>query len=67
MVNKPIPPKALDRLANLIRDRDALNARIDEQVLTLREAMGVPDDWVIRSLDEGFISPPTDTASTVAA
>ena len=52
-----IPPKTRERLAQLIKERDALNARIDDVVIAAQEMLQVPDGCQIRSLDEGFIVP----------
>lgn len=52
-----IPPKTRERLALLIKERDALNARIDDMVTAAQEMLQVPDGCQIRSLDEGFIVP----------
>jgi hypothetical protein len=41
-------------LEQLIRERDAAVQRLDVALLATRAAQGVPADWQIRNLDEGF-------------
>ena len=50
-----LPPEAKALLEQLIRERDAAISRLDMALLGMKAALGVPTDWQIRSLDEGFV------------
>lgn len=52
-----LPPKARALLGELLRQREELAARLDLAVATVRAALDVPDDYVLRNLDEGFVAP----------
>lgn len=64
-----LPPKTKARLAQLIAQREKLQAAltgtvqtIEEVVATAKEIMNVPDDWQIEDLEVGFVAfdpPPT--------
>jgi hypothetical protein len=54
----PIPPATLERLEALIMQRDTLDAKIDSTVVTLRDALNVPADYVIGNVRQGFVPPP---------
>ncbi len=49
-----LPPESKALLEQLIRERDVAVQRLDVAVLATKAALGVPVDWQIRSLDEGF-------------
>ena len=51
----PLSPESKALLEQLIRERDAAAQRIDVALLATKAALGVPVEWQIRSLDEGFI------------
>lgn len=51
----PLTPKATALLEQLIRERDAAVSRLDVALLSMKAALGVPTDWMIRNLDEGFV------------
>lgn len=51
----PLPPESKALLEQLIRERDAAVQRLDVALLATKAALGVPVEWQIRSLDEGFV------------
>lgn len=51
----PLPPESKALLEQLIRERDAAVQRIDVALLATKAALGVPVEWQIRNLDEGFV------------
>lgn len=59
-----LTPETKALLEQLIRERDAAVSRLDVALLATKAALGVPVDWQIRTLDEGFV--PDVTAPTVA-
>jgi len=50
----PLSPEARAFLERLIQERDAAIGRLDVALLAMKTALGVPVEWQIRSLDEGF-------------
>ena len=56
----PLPPATRARLAELIQAQRTLQAQIDAIVVTVRDLMGVPEDYMIANLDVGFVPPATD-------
>lgn len=52
-----LPPATAARVAELVRQRNEMTALIEATVLATREALGVPDDWQIRNVTEGFVAP----------
>lgn len=53
----PLPPATRARLAELIQAQRTLQSQIDAIVITVRDIMGVPADYVISNLDVGFVPP----------
>lgn len=53
----PLPPESKALLEQLIRERDAAVQRLDVALLATKAALGVPMEWQIRSLEDGFTSP----------
>jgi len=51
----PLPAESKVLIEQLIRERDAAAQRIDVALLATKAALGVPVEWQIRSLDEGFV------------
>ena len=51
----PLPSESKALLEQLIRERDAAAQRIDVALLATKAALGVPVEWQIRSLEEGFV------------
>ncbi len=51
-----LPPESKALLEQLIRERDAAVQRLDVAILATKAALGVPVEWQIRSLDEGFVA-----------
>lgn len=59
-----LSPETKALLEQLIRERDAAVSRLDVALLATKAAQGVPVDWQIRNLNEGFV--PDATAPTEA-
>jgi len=53
----PLPPTTRTRLAELIQTQRTLQAQIDAIVITVRDVMGVPEDYVISNIEVGFTPP----------
>jgi hypothetical protein len=55
--NKAIPltPEARALLERLIVERDAAVSRLDVALLSMKAALGVPVEWTIRNVNEGFV------------
>lgn len=49
-----LPPESKALLEQLIRERDAAVQQLDVALLATKAALGVPVEWQIHSLDEGF-------------
>ncbi len=52
--NIPLPPESKALLERLIQERDAATQRLDVAIVATKAALGVPVEWGIRNLDEGF-------------
>ncbi len=50
-----LTPEARALLEQLVRERDAAVQRLDTALVAMKAALGVPVEWQIRSLDEGFV------------
>lgn len=55
-----LTPEARALLERLIQERDAAIQRLDVALLSMKAALGVPPEWTISSLDEGFIPTPPE-------
>ena len=55
-----LTPEARKLLERLIQERDAAVQRLDVALLGMKAALGVPVEWTILSLDEGFVPAPSD-------
>lgn len=51
------PPSTANRLAEWVRQRNEITALIEATVVAAREALGVPEGWVLRDVAEGFVAP----------
>lgn len=51
----PLTPEAKALLERLIQERDAATQRLDVAIIAMKAALGVPVEWQIRNLDEGFV------------
>ena len=51
----PLTPEARALLERLIVERDAAVSRLDVALLSMKAALGVPVDWTIRNVAEGFV------------
>ena len=49
-----LPPESKTLLERLVQERDAAMQRLEVAILATKAALGVPVEWQIRSLDEGF-------------
>lgn len=56
----PLPPETKALFEQLIRERDMAAQRLDVALLATKAALGVPVDWQIRNLNEGFVSDAID-------
>lgn len=52
-----LPPKTQATLENAVNQQRMLQAQIDAIVVTLRDVMDVPEDYVLQSLAVGFEPP----------
>ena len=50
-----LPPETKALLEQFIRERDGAVQRLDVALLATKAALGVPVEWQIRNLDEGFV------------
>lgn len=68
MKTQPIPltPEAKALLERLIQERDAAIARLDVALLAMKAALGVPVEWTIRDLNEGFVDAANDKPTDAA-
>ncbi len=51
----PLTPEARALLEQLIKERDAAMQRLDVALVAMKAALGVPVNWTIRDLEEGFV------------
>lgn len=49
-----LPPESKALLEQLAKEFDVAKQRLDMAVLATKAALGVPVEWGIRTLDEGF-------------
>lgn len=52
-----IPTRTLNVLEQISQQQRVLNAQADAIVFTVRDLLGVPDDYVLRELAAGFVAP----------
>lgn len=57
-----LPERTLTRLQEWLRQKQEIEALVNASLLAAREALAVPDDWLIRDVAEGFIAPPKGAA-----
>jgi hypothetical protein len=53
--NTKLPPEAQALLKQLVQERDAAIGRLDVAIISMKAALGVPVDWQLRSIEEGFV------------
>jgi hypothetical protein len=53
-----LTPEARTLLESLLAERDAAASRVGVALIAMKAALGIPLDWTIRTLDEGFVEPP---------
>lgn len=63
----PLTPEAKALLDRLIQERDAAIGRLDVALLSMKTALGVPVEWTIRDLNEGFVSSTGDASDAARA
>lgn len=54
----PLHPKLVENLQQALRARQAAERQIETILETARLSMNVPEDWVIRDAEVGFVPPP---------
>jgi hypothetical protein len=52
--NIQLTPEAQALLKQLVQERDAAVGRLDVAIISMKAALGVPVEWQLRSIDEGF-------------
>lgn len=52
-----LPKATRELLAELARQRDEAVTRLELAVATVRATLGVPETYVLRTLEEGFVAP----------
>ena len=50
-----LPPESKALLERFVQERDAAMQRLEVAILATKAALGVPVEWQLRSLDEGFV------------
>ena len=55
-----LPPESKALLEQLVREHDAAKMRLDMAIVATKAALGVPMEWQIHSLDEGFVEVETN-------
>ena len=62
MPNDPIalPAKSRALLVELIQEQKRIAGLIEATISGIRSALDVPDDYQLRTLDEGFVAPPEE-------
>ena len=58
---RPLPPESKALLEQLAREHEAAKQRLDMAVIATKAALGVPTEWQIYNLDDGFVPPAGDT------
>lgn len=51
----PLTPEAQELLKRLVQERDAAVGRLDMAIVAMKAALGVPLDWQIRDIGQGFV------------
>lgn len=51
----PLTPEAQELLKRLVQERDAAVGRLDMAIVAMKAALGVPLDWQIRDIKQGFV------------
>lgn len=52
-----LTPEAQALLKQLVQERDAAIGRLDMAITAMKAALGVPLNWQIRSIEQGFVEP----------
>lgn len=51
----PLTPEAQALLRQLVKEFDAAKLRLDMALVAMKAALGVPLDWQIRDIEQGFV------------
>lgn len=51
----PLTPEAQELLKRLVQERDAAIGRLDMALIAMKAALGVPLDWQIQNIEQGFV------------
>lgn len=51
----PLTPEAQELLKRLVQERDAAIGRLDMAIVAMKAALGVPMDWQIQNIEQGFV------------
>lgn len=52
-----LPERTRTRLEEWLRTQQQVQALIDATLMATRDALGVPDEWQIRNVADGFVAP----------
>lgn len=52
-----LTPEAQALLKQLVQEFDTAKQRLDMAIIAMKAALGVPLDWQIRSIEQGFVKP----------
>lgn len=50
-----LTPEAQELLKRLVQERDAAIGRLDMAIVAMKAALGVPLDWQIQNIEQGFV------------
>jgi hypothetical protein len=51
----PLTPEAQELLKQLLKEFDAAKGRLDMALVAMKAALGVPMDWQIHNIEQGFV------------
>lgn len=54
---QPLPAATRQRIEEWMNQRERLAELINASLFAARDALGVPPNWVVRDIGEGFIDP----------
>jgi hypothetical protein len=58
--NYTLSPEAQALLQRLVQERDAAIGRLDVAIISMKAALGVPVEWQLRSIEQGFVKAAAD-------
>lgn len=53
----PLTPEAQALLRQLVQEFDTAKLRLDMAIVAMKAALGVPLDWQIQNIEQGFVMP----------